>query len=246
MKKIFTALVLGILLCSCGYKELDRKEKFKLLYEAEILQKKDAREKLNKIYKNLYKYVSKNDKKALEEKQEYDNISYYLKDTELKYKGLLPGWGYLSDDEASYPPLKEVMSKDNVVSAQFRLYSENNDIYDYITKKPYTGIAIFRYGTGEIDEVAILENGKIKNTIQKNKLNRNYKLIQEEFFEKDNRNLICYKKYTPFGDLKEELYILERYQDGNIKKDYIRYNGNDKGKLREYNSKRKIIKVEEI
>ena len=48
MKKFFTAAVIGILFCSCGYKELSREEKFKLLYEAEILQKKDAREELNK------------------------------------------------------------------------------------------------------------------------------------------------------------------------------------------------------
>ena len=53
MKKFFTAAVIGILFCSCGYKELSREEKFKLLYEAEILQKKDAREELNKIYKKI-------------------------------------------------------------------------------------------------------------------------------------------------------------------------------------------------
>ncbi|WP_300393590.1 hypothetical protein [Fusobacterium sp.] len=246
MKKILTVLALGILLSSCGYKEVDKKEKFKLLYEAEVLQKKDAREKMNKINKKLSKYTEKENEKALKDKQEFDNISYYLKDMTLKYKGLLPGWGYLSNDEVAYPPIKEIVAKEGeVVSAQFRLYSEDDgDIYDYLTNKPYSGVAVFRYGTGDIDEVVIFENGKVKSIIQKNKLNRDYKLVQEDFFDKDNRNLICSKKYTSHGDIKEELYILERYSNNNVKKDYIISNG--KGKIREYNSKRKIIKEEVI
>ena len=247
MKKFFTAAVIGILFCSCGYKELSREEKFKLLYEAEILQKKDAREKLNKIYKKIGEKAAKNDEKALKEKEEYRKITYYLQSTALNYYGTLPSWGYLSEEETKYPSVKEIMGKGSEpVSAQFRLYIDNKNIYDYLTDELYTGLVVFRYGTGIIDEVAFVEKGKIKNIIQKNKFDINNKLVQEEFYDEKTGKLNVVKKYNQYGKIKEEVYILERYDSGAVKKDYTVLNGNEKGKVREYNKNRKVVKEYEM
>ena len=247
MKKFFTAAFIGILFCSCGYKELSREEKFKLLYEAEILQKKDAREKLNKIYKKIGEKAAKNDEKALKEKEEYRKITYYLQSTALNYHGTLPSWGYLSEEETKYPSVKEIMGKGSEpVSAQFRLYIDNQNIYDYLTNELYTGVAVFRYGTGIIDEVALVENGKIKKIIQKNKFDRNNRLTQEEFYDEKTEKLNAVKRYNNYGGIKEEIYILERHDDGTVKRDYIMLNGVEKGKVREYNKNRKVIKEYEM
>lgn len=248
MKKILTAVVIGILFCSCGYKELSKEEKFKILYEAEVLQKKDAREKLNKIYKKIEERITKNNKgDALKEKEEYNKIAYYLQTVALNYQGTLPGWGYLSSEETKYPPMKEIMGKNGEpVTAQFRLYVENEKIYDYLTDELYTGVVVFRYGTGAINEVVFVEKGKIKNTIQKNKFDNNSRLIQENFYDENNKKLVATKKYNQYGGIKEEIYILDRYENGNVKKDYVIYNGNENGKVREYNTNRKVLKEYEI
>lgn len=243
MKKILFILTTVFLLCSCGnFKELSKEEKFSLLYKAEILRKRDAREEINKIYEVLDKYIAKNDEDAIEEREEYEKISDYLKESSRRYKNSLPGYGWLISDDVKYPSLKEVTGKGTgPVDAQFRLYADGGKIYDYITDKLFTGVAIFRYGNGKINEVSEIENGKIVNTIQRNKFDNNNRLIQENFYSKGER-LIASKKYTSQGALKEELFILERFSNGKIKRDYIIYNGNEKGKIREYNLESKIIK----
>lgn len=243
MKKILVVLTMAFLMCSCGnFKELSREEKFSLVYNAEILRKRDAREEINKIYEELDKYIAKNDSDAVEEREEYEKITEYLDDAARKYKYFLPGNGWLDFDEARYPSLKEIEGKKGEpVSAQFRLYADGDDIYDYLTNKLFTGTAIFRYGTGDIQEVVEIKNGRIINTIQKNKFDRNNNLIEEDFYD-SNKKLKASKKYTREGAIKEELYILERYSNGNIKTDYIIYNWEKTGKVREYNTVGKIIK----
>ena len=62
MKKILFILTTVLLLCSCGsFKELNKEEKFSLLYKADVLRKKDAREEINKIYQDLDKYIAEGD-----------------------------------------------------------------------------------------------------------------------------------------------------------------------------------------
>lgn len=246
MKKILFIFSTILILCSCGkYKELNKEEKFSLLYEAEILQKKDAREEVNKIYKSLGKYIAKNDEKALKEMEQYEDITYYLRNSSRNYKSTTVSWNVFKNDEVKFPLLEEVIDKTGKpVSFVFRLYSDNKDIYDYLTDKPFTGTAINRLGNGEVSEVVIIENGKIKNTIQKNKFTDKGKIVQEEFYD-NNKKLVASRKYTVQGALKEENYILERYPNGNVKRDYIRLNGEEKGKLRTYNSKKVIISQEE-
>lgn len=243
MKKILFILTTVLLLCSCGsFKELNKEEKFSLLYKADVLRKKDTREEINKIYQDLDKYIAEDNEDAKKEKEEYLKISNYLEHASIKYKTFLPGYGWLDSDSVRYPSVKEVTGKgEQPVNAQFRLYTDENDIYDYVTDKLFTGTAIFRYGNGEIQEVAEIKNGKIINTIQKNKFDKNNNLIQEIFYDK-NEKFLASKKYTSQGALKEELYILERFNNGKVKRDYIIYNGNEKGKVREYNSENKIIK----
>ena len=90
----------------------------------------------------------------------------------------------------------------------------------------------------------LLSPRQIKNTIQKNKFTNEGKIAQENFYD-NNEKLVATKKYTVQGALKEETYILERYPNGNVKRDYIRLNGEEKGKLRTYNSKKVIISQEE-
>ena len=246
MKKLLVILTTVFLMCSCGsFKELSREEKFSLVYKAEILRKKDAREKINKIYEGLNKYIAENDNDAVKEKEEYEKITGYLDDAARKYKYSVPGNGWLDSDSVRYPSLKEIEGKKGEpVNAQFRLYVDGNDIYDYITNKLFTGTAGFRYGTGDIQEVVEVKDGKIINTIQKNKFDRNGNLIEENFYD-NNKKLKASKKYTREGGLKEELYILERYSSGKVKIDYIIYNGNEKGKIREYNTENRIIKETE-
>lgn len=246
MKKILFIFSTILILCSCGkYKELNKEEKFSLLYRAEILQKKDAREEVNKIYKDLDKYIAKNDEQALKEWEQYEDITYYLRNSSNHYKSTTIGWNIFKNDEVRFPLLEEVMDKSGKpVNFVFRLYNDNKEIYDYLTDKPFTGVAISRLGNGEVAEVFTVENGKIKNTIQKNKFTNEGKIAQENFYD-NNEKLIATKKYTVQGALKEENYILERYPNGNVKRDYIRLNGEEKGKLRTYNSKKVVISQEE-
>lgn len=246
MKKILFIFSTILILCSCGkYKELNKEEKFSLLYRAEILQKKDAREEVNKIYKDLDKYIAKNDEQALKEWEQYEDITYYLRNSSNHYKSTTIGWNIFKNDEVRFPLLEEVMDKSGKpVNFVFRLYNDNKEIYDYLTDKPFTGVAISRLGNGEVAEVFTVENGKIKNTIQKNKFTNEGKLVQEGFYD-NNEKLVATKKYTVQGALKEENYILERYPNGNVKRDYIRLNGEEKGKLRTYNSKKVVISQEE-
>lgn len=243
MKKLLSVLIITIFLCSCGsYKELSREEKFTLLYRAEILRQKEAREEINKIYQEINKYIAKNDNDAVKEMEEYEKIVAYLKDAAFNYKNSLPGNGWLSSENVKYPSLKEITGEP--VNARFRLYADGDDIYDYLTNKLFTGTMIFRYGNGEIDEVVNVKNGKIGNSIQKNKFDRNNNLIQETFYD-ENENIKAVKKYTKEGGLKEELYIIQRYDNGKVKEDYIIYNGNEKGRIREYNTEGRIIKETE-
>lgn len=246
MRKILFIFSTILILCSCGkYKELNKEEKFSLLYRAEILQKKDAREEVNKIYKDLGKYIAKNDEKALKEMEQYEDITYYLRNSSSYYKSTTIGWNVFKNDEVKFPLLEEIMDKSGKpVNLVFRLYNDNKEIYDYLTDKPFTGVAISRLGNGEVAEVLNVENGKIKNTIQKNKFTNEGKIAQENFYD-NNEKLVATKKYTVQGALKEENYILERYPNGNVKRDYIRLNGEEKGKLRTYNSKKVIISQEE-
>lgn len=246
MKKLLVVLTTVFLMCSCGsFKELSREEKFSLVYKAEILRKKDAREEINKIYEELDKHIAENDNDAVKEKEEYEKITGYLDDAARRYKYSVPGNGWLDSDSVRYPSLKEIEGKKGEpVNAQFRLYVDGNDIYDYITNKLFTGTAVFRYGTGDIQEVAEVKNGKIVNTIQKNKFDRNGNLIEENFYD-NNKKLKASKKYTREGGIKEELYILERYSNGKVKKDYVIYNWEKTGKVREYNTENRIIKETE-
>ena len=246
MKKILFIFSTILILYSCGkYKELNKEEKFSLLYRAEVLQKKDAREEVNKIYKDLDKYISKNDEKALKEWEQYKDLTYYLRNSSNHYKSTTIGWNIFKNDEVRFPLLEEVMDKSGKpVNFVFRLYNDNKEIYDYLTNKPFTGVAISRLGNGEVAEVFTVENGKIKNTIQKNKFTNEGKIAQENFYD-NNEKLVATKKYTVQGALKEENYILERYPNGNVKRDYIRLNGEEKGKLRTYNSNKVVISQEE-
>lgn len=243
MKKVLFALTTIFLLCSCGsFKEMSKEEKFSLLYRADILRKKDAREEINKIYQSLDKYIAEDNENAKKEKEEYLKISNYLEQVSRKYQSSLPGYGWLDSDSVRYPSVKEITGKgDQPVNAQFRLYTDEDDIYDYVTDKLFTGTAVFRHGDGKIQEVVEIKNGKIVNTIQKNKFDNNNNLIQENFYDK-NKKFIASKKYTSQGALKEELYILERFNNGKVKRDYIVHNGNEKGKIREYNTEGRIIK----
>lgn len=245
MKKILLIFSTLLFLTSCGgYKELTKEEKFSLLYQAEVLQKKEAREELNKIYESIDKYIAKNDEKAIKEKESYNDIRYYLRNSTNRYETLSIGWNIFNDDEVKFPPLEEVMAKEKPVSFAFRLYDESGEVYDYLTDKPFTGQAISRLGNGEVNELVVIENGNIKNTLQHNRFNNHSKIMEENYYD-SNKRLIAQKKYTSQGALKEELYIFERYPNGNVKKDYIRLNGAEKGKLRNYNIKKVIISQEE-
>lgn len=246
MKKIIVTFSMLMLFLSCGkYKELNKEEKYSLLYKAEILQKKDARKEVNKIYKSLDKYIAKNDDKALKEKEQYEDIVYFLKNVSRNYRTNTIGWNIFDDKSIKYPSLEEVIGKgEEPVNAQFRLYLDNRIIYDYLTDKPFTGTAIYRLGNGNITEVVSIKDGKTDGYIQKNRYNGEGTLIREEYFD-ENKKMKGYKKYTSQKALVEELYVLERYPNGEVKRDYIRINGSEKGKLRLYNSKKVIISQEE-
>lgn len=244
MKKILIIFLTGILLSSCGYKKLNYEEKFTLLYKAEILKQKDARVEINKIYSKISEAMKKDNSKAIKEAEEYNEITDFLQSSEYKYKRSAPGNMWLNQNDIKYPPLKEITGKkDEPVNALFCLYTENGDIYNYLTKKLFTGTAVFRYGNGEIDNVINIKDGKVINTVQENKYDTNGNLIQEAFYNENN--ILTGVKTYKAGVLKQELYILERYEDNKIKKDYIILNGEEKGKIREYDSKEKIIKETE-
>ena len=74
MKNTLLILMLSTLFISCGsYEKLNKEEKFALLYEAEILQKKEARERVKEIYKKIDRDIEKKDKMAQEEKEKYSS-----------------------------------------------------------------------------------------------------------------------------------------------------------------------------
>ena len=178
--------------------------------------------------------------------EQYEDITYYLRNSSSYYKSTTIGWNVFKNDEVKFPLLEEIMDKYGELCKfkYFIYYNDNKEIYDYLTDKPFTGVAISRLGNGEVAEVLNVENGKIKNTIQKNKFTNEGKIAQENFYD-NNEKLVATKKYTVQGALKEETYILERYPNGNVKRDYIRLNGEEKGKLRTYNSKKVVISQEE-
>lgn len=237
MKKILTILFIGLLLCSCGrYKELNKEEKFKLLYEAEVLHKKEARKEVKKIYEKINKYIEKKDEDAIKEKEEYNKIVNFFKGQVIMYGIFLDG--------IKYPSTKEVMGKDGeIINTQFRLYHDSGKYYDYITDKLYTGLGTLRNWNGEIQKVIKFENGEIKDLIQNNSFDMNGNLLEEVYYE--NGDIIAVRKYNEKREIKEERYILERYKNGGVKKDYLVVNGNKKGKLREFNKNNVVIKEEE-
>ncbi|MGO5426353.1 hypothetical protein [Fusobacterium mortiferum] len=238
MKNTLLILMLSTLFISCGsYEKLNKEEKFALLYEAEILQKKEARERVKEIYKKIDRDIEKKDKMAQEEKEKYEEIEKFFKSQKVNYNG----WS--ESDNTKYPPLNEVISKGEIVSTQFRIYEDRNRYYDYLNDEFFTGIGILRNRNGEIDKVVRFQKGELVEVLQNNEINYEGVVVKEEFY-KENK-VVGRKIYNKKGILQEEQYILLTFPNGTIKRDYMKYRGEKFGKIREYNKYGQIISTKE-
>lgn len=238
MRNIVLILMLNTLFISCGnYEKLNKEEKFTLLYEAEVLQKREARKRVKEIFKNLDKDIEEKDSLVQEEKEEYEEIEAFFKSQKLSYSG-----GFESKD-VKYPPLSEVNSKEGVVNIQFRIYEDRNKYYDYINDDLFTGIGILRTRKGEINRVIKFQNGELSEVLQNNEINYEGVIVKEEFYE--NNKIIGTRRYNKKGILQEEHYILSTFPNGTIKRDYMKYRGEKFGKIREYNKYGQIISTKE-
>lgn len=258
MKKILIALVLLSLLAGCGKDKYPTlKSKLELAYKGAVLHDREAAEELNKIDKEYKKSFEK-----LMEK--YDKNPDYEENKEEKYLGDFAYMMYICESKARdfkgvygdnkvVPPLSEVIADNgDPVSFNFRLKREYDGEYkgkyvDIMTdeEKPFTGIAVKRNMDGNISEVMRFKDGEKVEQLEYRDYGWSNRL-ETIIYYKDNMPYIM-KEYEDYPrTFKEVSVVLERFDDGKVKKVYKAPNSYTKGEIFTVNKYGTIKKREKL